>query len=150
MLSSPGCKEPWSESIQQDIMQKMHGFLANMYVTVGATHGKTMLPLPPDEAYQGDPFVNKDRIHLLESAIIRWTKQINSVINTDPDAMHQVGEPEPLIELEFWIQKARNLNAIAEQLESDKMKTLLGFLGATENQYAVAFNKVAASVSAVR
>jgi hypothetical protein len=44
---------------------------------IGNTKGETLLPLPPDSAYAGDPSVNKERIHMLESAIIRWSKQIN-------------------------------------------------------------------------
>ena len=44
-------------------------------------------------------------------------------------------DPDPLVELEFWIAKARNLNSIFTQLESDKMKTILGFLAQSENAF---------------
>jgi dynein heavy chain len=58
------------------------------------------------------------------------------VLRTDPDAMLNSGlDPDPLVELEFWIAKARNLNSIFTQLESDKMKTILGFLAQSENAF---------------
>lgn len=77
ILSNPQCHESWSETIQHDILDKTHSFLSNLYVMIGNTKGETLLPLPPENAYAGDPASNKERIHMLESAIVRWSKQIN-------------------------------------------------------------------------
>jgi dynein heavy chain len=109
------------------------------------------LPLPPADSYSGDPATSKDRVHLLESAIVRWSKQITSVLRTDPDVMLTSGlDPDPLVELEFWIAKAKNLNSIFAQLESDKMKTILGFLAQSENAFGTQFGKLTADVLAAR
>ncbi len=75
---------------------------------------------------------------------------LQAVLKTDPEAMLAHGDPEPLIELEFWVQKARNLNAIYAQLDSEKMKSLLTFLTATQNQFGIQFQKMATEVTTVR
>ena len=48
----------------------------------------TLLPLPPKEAtidrgnQQASVANNKDRVHILESAVITWTKQISHVLKS--------------------------------------------------------------------
>jgi dynein heavy chain len=91
LLSHPDCREQWSETVQRDIMDKMHAFLANLYVMIGSTKGETLLPLPPADAYAGDPAANKDRVHLLEAAIVRWSRQITQVrFGRPPFVCHRV------------------------------------------------------------
>lgn len=36
-------------------------------------------------------FNQQDKIHILESAIVTWTKQIKNVLKADPDAPLKVG-----------------------------------------------------------
>lgn len=76
---------------------------------------------------------------------MRWSKQITGVLRTDPDAMLTSGlDPDPLVELEFWIAKAKNLNSVHAQLESDKMQTILGFLAQSDNAFGAQFTKLTA------
>jgi dynein heavy chain len=49
-----------------------------------------VLPLPSSEPQQEQALRDKDKIHILESAIITWTKQIKSVLKADPDAVLKV------------------------------------------------------------
>ena len=56
-----------------------------------------------------------------------------NVLKTDPEAMlNSDSDPDPLVELEFWCSKARNLNSVQEQIKSERMQAILGFLAATE------------------
>ena len=61
-----------------------------MYVTLGQMRGQTVLPLPPQATIppaQAEPSLkDQDKIHILESAIVTWTKQIKHVLKADPDA----------------------------------------------------------------
>lgn len=35
-----------SDMVWKDMMEKLHNFLSKIYVTLGLTKGKTLLPLP--------------------------------------------------------------------------------------------------------
>lgn len=103
-------------------MDNLHKFVASVYVTLGQFKGKTLLPLPPmtpGASIDADKDLkDKDRIHVLEGAIVTWTRQIKNVLKADPEnALKEVGaNPGPLAELDFWINRAANLNSIFEQL----------------------------------
>ena len=46
---------------------------------VGVTKGETLLPLPPLETQSQDKASkDKERVHVLESAVVMWTKQISA------------------------------------------------------------------------
>ncbi len=64
--------------------------LSAVFVTIGQMKGQTLLPLPSQttmptmQPEQG--LKDQDKIHILESAIVTWTKQIKNVLKADPDA----------------------------------------------------------------
>ena len=46
------------------------------------------------------------------------TKQIKSVLRQDPErSLYHASHPGPLLEVDFWIAKSRNLNSIFNQLQ---------------------------------
>lgn len=54
----------------------------------------------------------------MTGAIITWTKQIRSVLKMDPEQQLKQGlHPTPDVEIEFWRNKAANLNSIFDQLQ---------------------------------
>lgn len=108
------------------------GAPAAVYVTIGQTKGKTLLPLPPTEE-GGDGAKDKERIHVLESAVVTWTRQIKNVLKTDPEsALKEPGEhPGPLAEVDFWAGKAQNLNSIYTQLSGQHIRKVVKVLEVT-------------------
>jgi dynein heavy chain len=55
----------------------------------------------------------RERVHILETAVILWSKQIEAVLKTDPqDVIDQGGFPTPLVELDFWKTKAADLRSL--------------------------------------
>ncbi len=66
-------------------------------VTIGQIKGQTLLPLPAQstlpQSGAGSEMTLKDqdKIHILESAIVTWTKQIKNVLKADPDTPLKVG-----------------------------------------------------------
>ena len=92
LLSNPRNQDGWPEVVTKEVLENLHKFIANVYVTIGQTKGKTLLPLPPAEgAEAGDKAMrDKDRIHVLESAVVTWTRQIKNVLKIEPDEVcHQ-------------------------------------------------------------
>ncbi|GBG89558.1 hypothetical protein CBR_g49347 [Chara braunii] len=131
LLCSSKNQVGWPEVIVKDVMDTMHKFIASVYVTIGQIKGKTLLPLPPSEL---DGEVDrtprdKEKIHVLESAIVTWTRQIKNVLKTDPETILKEGSnPGPLAELEFWQEKAANLNSIYEQLSGERVRKELSYM----------------------
>lgn len=57
--------------------------------------GKTLLPLPPNHgaALMDAAGRDKDRIHVLESAVVMWTRQIKNILKMDPETALKSGNP---------------------------------------------------------
>jgi hypothetical protein len=53
------------------------------------------------------------------------TKQIKSVLRQDPErSLYHASHPGPLLEVDFWIAKSRNLNSIFTQLQVAFSRTI--------------------------
>jgi dynein heavy chain len=160
-LMNPANQRGWSDLISKDLMDKYHVFLANLHVTVGLMRGHTLLPQPPRDALPasgaslgGTPsqaMGSKDRVHVLEGAVITWTKQIRHVLKQDPEMLLKEGKhPEPNAELQFWKSKAANLNSIHAQLGMDGLKKVLKFLETNRSTYTSPFSRLQKEVEEAR
>ena len=142
-------EEEWSEAVRKDVLQSMNGFVAQSQITYGLTQQEIVLPVPalhpmldsdPTQAQAG---VKSEQIHLLESCLITWTRQIKSVIRMNPESNLSNGNhPGPLQELEFWETKAKRLNGIFAQLQTVELRKILGFLDRCKSTYTQAFGKL--------
>ena len=153
LLTNPANQEGWGEVTSKAVADGLHKFLANVSITLSQTKGETCLPLPPMGGFMtpSPPSANKDRIHLLENAIILWTKQIKSVLKLDPETPLKHGlHPLPDAELTFWNTKAKNLNAIFTQLQSPKVRQVLSFLDQSKSTYCTPFAKLCKEVFTAR
>ena len=153
VLGNPLNQIGWSDLVSKDLMDKFHNFMAHTYVTLGQVKGRTLLPLPPNDVTSSEKTSSKDKAHILESkksplnsnlgAIITWTKQIKNVLKQDPEsALKGDKHPDPLVEIEFWKNKSDNLNAICEQLNSERIKKVLKFLEQNKSTYTGPFSKL--------
>lgn len=96
-------------------MEKFNSYIAQSYVILGLIKKRTMLPLPSHKLQSSDQTPDKDKSHVFEGSIITWTKQIKNVLKQDPEqVLKQGNNPGPLEELDFWKNKADNLNSIHE------------------------------------
>lgn len=94
---------------------------------------------------------SKDKAHILESAIITWTRQIKNVLKQDPESALKGGQdPDPLVEIDFWKNKAENLNSIYDQLQKERIKKVLKFLEQNKSTYTSPFGKLQKEVQAAR
>lgn len=125
------------------IENKFHGFLSSIYVTIGEVNGRTLLPVPPSESAASERISSKDKAHVFEGAVITWTKQIRNVLKQDPETVLKSGQdPNPLVELDFWRNKAENLNSIHQQLHTEKIRRVLKFLDQNKSTYTSQFAKL--------
>ena len=138
--------------ISKDLIDKFNHFLAQVYVTIWQINGRTLLPLPSSDATSFESKSSKDKAHILESSIITWTRQIKKVLNQDPESALKAGNnPDPLTEIEFWKNKAKNLNWIYKQLQSEKkIKKVLKFLEQNKSTYKGSFGKLQKDVQTAK
>lgn len=78
--------------IWPDMLTLLHASTA-VFVTIGQVKGQTLLPLPPSDIAHQEPVVlhDKDKIHILEGAVITWTRQIKDVLKADSESALKVG-----------------------------------------------------------
>ena len=142
ILSNPDNQAGWSELVSKDLIENLNGFLSQLYVIIGQVAGKTQLPLPvQDETLQH--MNNKERAHILETAIITWQKQIKAVLSQDPESLLKQGQdPNPIKEIEFWQNRSRNLAHILKQINSDRILKYLKDLERAKSAYSKNFNEL--------
>lgn len=151
VMQNPENQIGWTDLVTKDLMEKFNAYVAQVYVMMGLIKGRTMLPLPSAKLTSSDQTPDKDKAHVFEGSIITWTKQIKNVLKLEPEqALKQGNDPGPMTELEFWRNKAENLNSIYEQLQSVEVKNILRFLEGNKSTYINPFSKLQKDVQKAR
>ena len=150
LLSNSHNQQGLPEVVVKDVMEYYHRLVAAVYVTIGHSKGETLLPLPPLEMPSADrASKDKERVHVLETAVVTWTKQIKNVLKLDPEhALKSGSHPGPMAEIEFWNAKSRHLNSIQQQLQGEKIRKVLKVLDLTKSTYCSPFNRLCKEVAA--
>lgn len=149
VLSNPENQTKWGEVPTREIMDRFHNFLSSTTILCGQIKGETRLPMPPIDL--SGPNNGKNRISLLEGAIITWTKQIRSVLKQDPESQLKAGmHPTPDVEIEFWRNKAANLNSIFDQLQGPRIRRVLRALDQSKSTYCTTFARLCKEVFTAR
>jgi dynein heavy chain len=131
VLMAGRAKDP--DSINKEISDVFHKFLSQVYLTVGQTQGKTLLPLPPRDPNEREGMdarmvrTDKERVHVLESCVATWTQQIKKVLRQEPPTFIYPGDIETGTKSEFayWSSRAKDLTSIHDQLSSPKVQKVL-------------------------
>jgi len=139
LISSPANQQGWPDVVANEVTELFHRTVSAMYIAMGQAQGKTMLPLPPAQMLVDGGTGSKDKIHVLETAVVTWTTQIKNVLKLDPEHVLQSGHPGPLAGLEFWETKATNLESMMAQLHGDKIRKVMRVLNITKSPYYDAF-----------
>jgi dynein heavy chain len=158
LLDHPANQSGWGDVAAKEIMDNLNLLQSHVSIMLSQTEGKTCLPLPSasakdtkDSGEEQRPGSTKDRIHLLEGAVITWTRQIKNVLKTDPEGMLKQGlNPTPDEELAFWVAKSGNLNSIVEQLNGGDIRRVLRFLDDSKSTYCNPFTKLCREVFTAR
>ena len=142
ILTNPRNQHGWPDVIAREVSDSMHKFVANVYVTIGQTLGRTMLPLP---SFAGEPdAADKDLVHIIESAVVTWTRQVKAVLKLEPESVFHGAEanPGPLAEMEFWKHRTADLNSIYTQLSGDRITKVIKVLELAKSTYYTAFRRL--------
>ena len=86
-------------------------------------HGRTILAIPDEIEFLkrsdylrllSHSTLHRTKIRLLENLVLTWKTQIQSAIDDDRDPIDQ----SPRAEIDFWISRTENLQAIQRQVSS--------------------------------
>eukprot|EP00057_Strongylocentrotus_purpuratus_P006394 XP_011660868.1 PREDICTED: dynein beta chain, flagellar outer arm [Strongylocentrotus purpuratus] len=130
------------------LMDILHRLMANTNVTEGHVEGQISLPLPSIEVLT-EAASNANRrsavIHVLESTVVGWIKQIKLVLKHEPlsDLREKFGvRPFPLDEVNLWRQRQEKLLSINKQLDSPVASNILLNLDDANSTYSHSFHNV--------
>ncbi|CAG9462750.1 unnamed protein product [Pedinophyceae sp. YPF-701] len=155
LLTNTRNQQGWPDVITREVVENVHKFVAEVTITMGRTQGKTLLPLPPVDGEEAEALTSdKDLIHVLESEVVMWTRQIKNVLKLDPESVFAsmpAGEhPGPLNEIDFWESRAADLNSIHEQVTGAKVAKVVRVLELAKSTYYTAFSRLLREVDVAR
>lgn len=112
-----------------------HRCMATLTDTVHFSDGRTVLYCPNFE-YNSVPEAaqDKERLQIMESIVIHWTRQIKDVVNNH-DSSGSAETSGPLDEIEFWKVRAQDLLGIQKQLEGERVKRIIDVLQYAKSNY---------------
>ena len=149
-------QQGWPPQVVGDLVDGLSRLTSLVYVTLGQTTGKTLLPLPPETAavkkmQDRQLALDKERVHGYEAAVVSWTRQIKATLKGDPEAGTErngivTSHSGPLHELNFWISRADNLGSIQKQLSSYRIRRVVKVLELTHSTYSQAFGRLESDV----
>ncbi|XP_069118815.1 uncharacterized protein [Argopecten irradians] len=135
------------------VMDVLHRLMSIVEVSQGHVEGRIILSLPSIEVLAeaaATPARRGSVLHVLETTVLAWIKQIKGVLRHDPiaDLFHHYGpEPGPLDEIKMWERQLGRLHSILRQLESPVAKDILQNLDQAQSQYSNSFNHVRKDVN---
>ncbi|EDV28901.1 uncharacterized protein TRIADDRAFT_18942 [Trichoplax adhaerens] len=144
------CNEHFNATYGDDkVIDALQKCLSSFQITRGHVDGQIILPLPPiDILADATTYSNRSAavIHLLESVMIGWIKQIKVALRFEPS--HEImklsdhNRPGPLAEVEIWTDRYKRLNHIMEQLDQPLASDILNDLENANSTYWHSFLSV--------
>ncbi|XP_045149226.1 dynein axonemal heavy chain 9 [Echinops telfairi] len=84
--------------------------------------------------------IDKSVIYSVESAVIKWSHQVQVVLKRESSQPFLQGEhPTPKVELEFWKSRYEDLEYIYNQLRAIRVRGMAGLLDKLQSSYFPAF-----------
>lgn len=129
------------------LMDVVHRLVSVIQVAEGGTNDQVTLPLPSIEVLSEAAAYSSRRpavIHVLETAVVNWIKQIKLTLKLDPETgIKKYGpKPGPLDEIEMWSERLEKITSVGEQLSSHVALNIMMNLEDAHSTYAQSFHLV--------
>uniref|UniRef100_A0A8C4MX33 Dynein axonemal heavy chain 11 n=1 Tax=Equus asinus asinus TaxID=83772 RepID=A0A8C4MX33_EQUAS len=129
ILSNKNNHKSWPCFISQDMERHIEVMKNKMHVFRGKMSRRTLLPIPTiagkidlNPKYSETKYVmicERTVLHALESVVIKWSHQIQEVVEKDSAQPLLNGLPlNPQAELDFWMLRRENLACVYDQLRA--------------------------------
>ena len=152
-----------------ELTGQYHRCMATLTDTVHFAGGRTVLYCPTLEgnseekdSKDRDRVMDKERLQIMESIVIHWTRQIKEVVNshdTGGSGSSSKGKglsgeggssgdgSGPLDEIEFWKGRALDLIGIQQQLEAPKVQRIIEVLQYAKSNYIGPFSQLTQQIA---
>ncbi|XP_039611018.1 dynein beta chain, flagellar outer arm-like [Polypterus senegalus] len=128
------------------LLDATHKFVGQLEMIRGHVKGHIVLPIPPVKVLQRTtPNANQTTvIHVLESAVIGWIKQVKVVLNYDALAeLEKHGTAAGIYQEEaVWEKHIQDLHSLNAQLDSEVAREILSSLELADSMYGRSFKNV--------
>ena len=152
LFSNDGNAQEWPEVVKTDLVNKISTLKNQSKIIIGQMSGKTQLPLPEhggDQAEESSGVQREKELLALETAVVDWSHQVNDVLKHDSAQPLIDGQNVgPLIELDFWTNKMKNLDCINDQLMSTAVQNIKQLLLEERSSYTPVLEKAMDDVRA--
>uniref|UniRef100_A0A8C9J5L0 Dynein axonemal heavy chain 9 n=1 Tax=Piliocolobus tephrosceles TaxID=591936 RepID=A0A8C9J5L0_9PRIM len=139
----------WPHMVCEDVRRHAHSLQCDLSVILEQVKGKTLLPLPAgsekmefvdSKSETVLDSIDKSVIYAIESAVIKWSYQVQVVLKRESSQPLLQGEnPTPKVELEFWKSRYEDLKYIYNQLRTIKVRGMAKLLDKLQSSYFPAF-----------
>ena len=138
-------------TVAPDIKRQIHELKTTVHQIRGHIKGKTLLPFPQGAATDIEDEERKVResdgkdVNLqmknnIEGIIIKWAHQVDEVLSMECEKELEEGKnPGPMVEIEFWEAKCRNLESLFEQMKNSTTRNMASILNVTDSAYYPCF-----------
>ena len=75
LLRNPNNRNQYAGHASRDMLFKFNNFISTLYVLVGQSQGRTLLPFPPLELYD-ENVDNQQKLMVIESFVNGWIRQL--------------------------------------------------------------------------
>jgi dynein heavy chain len=146
-------QESLPPSVRKESLALLHHFLGNAYVLAGQVQGKTLLStasLPMLEASSKPSTPNGNGVNgangtshhgesdpisyamALETTVVQWIQQMRTaLVFAEPQSTTTL-----FIELDFWLDRADNLNTLWDQLDTPRIEQVIAALEKAKSTFA--------------
>ncbi|KAE8625049.1 hypothetical protein XENTR_v10006145 [Xenopus tropicalis] len=136
--------------VADKLIDLLHRFAGNLEVLAGHAEGSIVLPMPSLELLKNPSLFSKNgaAIHVMETTIIGWIKQIKFVLKHDPLTEIKIHGSKADIhhEEKMWKLHIHNLHIISTQLSSAQATEIVSYLEEAESTYGSSVGAVARDV----
>lgn len=133
-------QETLPPAVRKEALALLHNFLGSAYVLAGQVQGKTllstaslpMLDAAPAKNSEGEASQPSMNAMALETTVMQWIQQMRTAL--------AFAEPQSTttlqIELDFWLDRADNLNTLWDQLYTPRIDEVVAALENAKSTFA--------------
>ncbi|XP_047352693.1 dynein beta chain, ciliary-like [Vespa velutina] len=151
ILTNPINHTGWPLIAKEDVKKHVYDLRSLLYQIKGKMFGETILSMPIDiekifeeewKLQQNDDVQFNVKLRSnIESIIIKWTSQINEILDEEGILLSS-DYLLPNDELDFWFKRIKNLESIYQQIKDPRVKKMGSILELTESPYSEYFKTI--------
>ncbi|KAL0819776.1 hypothetical protein ABMA28_007817 [Loxostege sticticalis] len=159
LLCNPENQRGWPKIVRNDMQRHINELRNLMHQLKGEMSSQVMLPMPAgvENIYHAEARLREsdgEEVDLylktnIEGAVIKWAQQVHDLLQEDSYiAFKKTKFPLPIMDIDFYVNRLRNLEGIYSQLRDPRVKRMAHYLEDTRSVYLSCFKTMLTNVVA--